>query len=602
MAANSPSSFLNPDGQKPPVAPVPYLIYPMAVTATSYSALTDWLGQLDEEKQAAMRDTPLADRTRRLAEFTSSTPVEVLKRLSELTKLPQLEHFKLIAQPTKYIPLRLIHEYQCLPVESDTLAPDEIALVAVWPPEPHWDQWIRAVSGRRPRWSLGPAELIANTITQSFGVGSGSLEDSDLAGIAEEKEEEEEDENAAIIKFVNEVVSKAVQDRATDIHFEPGKDVLVIRYRIDGNLVPVRVPDNLVRVQSAIIARIKIMARLNISERRRPQDGRIGFSSGADEIDIRVSTLPTLYGESVSLRLLSQKAQPLSIEELGFLPDDIERMIPALKRPHGIVLVTGPTGSGKSTTLTAFIRKVRTPELRIITVEDPVEYEVPGINQTQVHSEIGLTFATALRTVLRQDPDVIMVGEIRDRETADIAIRASLTGHLVLSTLHTNDAPGAITRLIDMGLEPFLIASSVEMVLAQRLVRRLCQVCKQPSDESVSFVSSCLMALKVPPAEIANAHLLQKPNGCEACRGLGFRGRLVMGEVLHVDDGVHDLVLKRASAHEIRHYALHHGMRSLQSCGWELAKRGLTSLSEVMDYAEMMEESTESAKPVETKA
>ncbi|HVU36883.1 MAG TPA: GspE/PulE family protein [Opitutales bacterium] len=562
----------------------------MAVSAPNYSALAEWLGQLDEEKQAALRDTPLADRTRRLAEFTSSNVVEVLKRLSELTKLPTVEHFKLIAQPAKHLPMRLIHEYQALPIESDQVAPDEIAIVTVWPPEPHWDQWVRAISGKRPRWWLGPAELISNTITQSFGVGSGSLDDSDLTGIAEEKEEEEEDENAAIIKFVNEVVAKAVQDRATDIHFEPGKDVLVIRYRIDGNLVPVRVPDNLVRVQSAIIARIKIMARLNISERRRPQDGRIGFSSGADEIDIRVSTLPTLYGESVSLRLLSQKAQPLSIEELGFLPDDIEKMVPALKRPHGIVLVTGPTGSGKSTTLTAFIRKVRTPELRIITVEDPVEYEVPGINQAQVHAEIGLTFATALRTVLRQDPDVIMVGEIRDRETADIAIRASLTGHLVLSTLHTNDAPGALTRLIDMGLEPFLIASSVEMILAQRLVRRLCQVCKQPSDDSVAFIGSCLVALKLPPAEIAHAHLLQKPNGCEACRGLGYRGRIVMGEVLHVDEGVHDLILKRASAHEIRDYAFAHGMRSLQNCGWELCKRGLTSLTEVMDYAEMMEE------------
>jgi len=563
----------------------------MSATATSQSALADWLAQLDDEKQAALRDTPLADRTRRLAEFTSSNPVEVLKRLCELTKLPHVEHFKLIAQPTKTVPLRLIHEYQVLPIENEGLAPDEIALVAVWPPEAHWEQWIRAVTGKRPRWLLGPAELIANTIMQSFGVGSGSLDDSDLTGIAEEKEEEEEDENAAIIKFVNEVVSRAVQDRATDIHFEPGKDILVIRYRIDGNLVPVRVPDNLVRVQSAIIARIKIMARLNISERRRPQDGRIGFSSGADEIDIRVSTLPTLYGESVSLRLLSQKSQPLSIEELGFLPDDIAKMAPALKRPHGIILVTGPTGSGKSTTLTAFIRQVRTPELRIITVEDPVEYEVPGINQTQVHSEIGLTFATALRTVLRQDPDVIMVGEIRDRETADIAIRASLTGHLVLSTLHTNDAPGALTRLIDMGLEPFLIASSVEMILAQRLVRRLCQICKQPSDDSISFVSSCLMALKMDPAEIANAHLLQKPNGCEACRGLGFRGRIAMAEVLHVDEGVHDLILKRASAHEIRVYSLKHGMRSLQDCGWELCKRGLTSLTEVMDYAEMMEES-----------
>jgi type II secretory ATPase GspE/PulE/Tfp pilus assembly ATPase PilB-like protein len=571
----------------------------MPVSAHQYSALAAWLSQLDEEKQASLRDTPLADRQRRMADLTATTPIEALKRLCELTKLPLTEQIKLIPSPTKTVPLRLVHEYQCLPIENENLAPDEVALVTVWPPEPYWDNWVRAVTGKRVIWSLGPAEQIANTITQNFGVGAGSLDDSDLSGIAEEKEEDEEDENAAIIRFVNEVVGKAVQDRATDIHFEPGKDVLVIRYRIDGNLVPVRVPDNLVRVQSAIIARIKIMARLNISERRRPQDGRIGFSSGGEgDIDIRVSTLPTLYGESVSLRLLQQSSQPLSIEELGFLPEDVAKMEPALKRPHGIILITGPTGSGKSTTLTAFIRKVRNPELRIITVEDPVEYEVPGINQTQVHSEIGLTFASALRTVLRQDPDVIMVGEIRDRETADIAIRASLTGHLVLSTVHTNDAPGAVTRLIDMGLEPFLIASSLEMVVAQRLVRRLCQVCKQPSDDSIAFVGGCLVALKIDPKEIAYSHLLCKPKGCEACRGLGYRGRIVLAEVLHINEGVHDLILKRASAQEIRHYAVAHGMRGLTECGWELSKRGLTALTEVMDYAEMME-AEEPPPPIE---
>ena len=561
----------------------------MPATASPLNALTDWIAQLDDEKQAALRDTPLADRQRRMSEFTATTPADVLKRLSELTKLPVVEQLTLIPNASKVIPLRLVHEYQCLPVENDKLAPDEIALATVWPPESHWNNWIRAVCGKRPVWILGPAELIANTITQSFGVGAGSLDDANLAGIAEEKDEEEEDENAAIIRFVNDVVSKAVQDRATDIHFEPGKESLVIRYRIDGNLVLVRVPDNLVRVQSAIIARIKIMARLNISERRRPQDGRIGFSSTGEDIDIRVSTLPTLYGESVSLRLLQQKAQPLSIEELGFLPEDVAKMTPALKRPHGIILITGPTGSGKSTTLTAFIRQIRNPELRIITVEDPVEYEVPGINQTQVHAEIGLTFANALRTVLRQDPDVIMVGEIRDRETADIAIRASLTGHLVLSTVHTNDAPGAVTRLVDMGLEPFLIASSLEMVVAQRLVRRLCQVCKAPSDDSIAFVGGCLVALKINPAEIAHAHQLFKPVGCESCRGLGYRGRICLAEVLHIDEGVHDLILKRSSAQEIRHYAISHGMRSLTDCGWELCKRGMTALTEVMDYAEMME-------------
>ena len=319
------------------------------------------------------------------------------------------------------------------------------------------------------------------------------LEDND----EEDKQDDLEDQNAAIIRFVNEVILKAIVDRATDIHFEPHKETLQIRYRIDGQLVPVRVPDNLRSFQDAIISRIKIMSGINISEKRRPQGGRITFSHGQSDLDIRVSTLPTLYGESVSLRLLNEKSQPLSMPELGLSSTDEKNVVSVLEKPHGIVLVTGPTGSGKSTSLTAFIRKIHKPERRIMTVEDPVEYEVAGINQTQVNSDIGFNFASALREILRQDPDVIMVGEIRDRETADIAIRASLTGHLVLSTLHTNDAPGAITRLIDMEIEPFLIASSVEMVIAQRLVRRLCMECRKPSGISESELQASLSLLGV---------------------------------------------------------------------------------------------------------
>ena len=304
------------------------------------------------------------------------------------------------------------------------------------------DDWIVAACGRRPHWFLGPARKVNETIAQVFGVGSGSLDADELEGFSETVEEkQEEDEDAALIRFVNEVITKAIADRATDIHFEPQKESLQIRYRIDGELVPVRVPDNLVQFQRAIISRLKIMARLNISERRRPQDGRISFTVGKEDIDIRISSLPIMYGESVSLRLLSNKSQPVTIEDLGFLPRDVSKINQILTRPHGIVLATGPTGSGKSTSLSAFLRQIRDPRRRIITIEDPVEYEIEHVNQVQVHHEIGLTFASTLRSVLRQDPDVIMVGEIRDRETAEIAIRASLTGHLVLSTLHTNGRP-----------------------------------------------------------------------------------------------------------------------------------------------------------------
>ena len=349
------------------------------------------------------------------------------------------------------------------------------------------------------------------------------MDDSDLDSEADEEAQDDlEDQNAAIIRFVNEVIQRAIVDRATDIHFEPHKDTLQIRYRIDGQLVPVRVPDNLRSFQDAIISRIKIMSGINISEKRRPQGGRITFSQGQSDLDIRVSTLPTLYGESISLRLLNEKSQPLSMQELGLLSMDERNIVSILEKPHGIVLVTGPTGSGKSTSLTAFIRRIHKPERRIMTVEDPVEYEVAGINQTQVNSEIGFTFASALREILRQDPDVIMVGEIRDRETADIAIRASLTGHLVLSTLHTNDAPGAITRLIDMEIEPFLIASSVEMVIAQRLVRRLCPTCAAPAELTESELKASLSLLEVNPSEVAHKDKVLQSVGMPEMSKLGI--------------------------------------------------------------------------------
>jgi type II secretory ATPase GspE/PulE/Tfp pilus assembly ATPase PilB-like protein len=329
------------------------------------------------------------------------------------------------------------------------------------------------------------------------------------------------------------------------------------------------------------------MAKLNISEKRRPQDGRISFGAGDSELDIRISTFPTMYGESVSLRLLNQKSKPLSMRELGLSDDEEKKVTQALSTPHGIILVTGPTGSGKSTSLTAFIRLINRPERRIITVEDPVEYEVPGVNQTQVHPEIGLTFAHSLRAVLRQDPDVIMVGEIRDRETADIAIRASLTGHLVMSTLHTNDAPGALTRLVDMDIEPFLIASSVEMIIAQRLVRRLCPDCAQPANYDVMQVASFLATMRIDPSEARHGHLAKSHLGCERCRKLGFRGRVGMFEILRVTEEIHEHIVKRDSARLIRQTAISQDMRSLMDSGWAHIKAGVTTFEEVMRFAEL---------------
>ncbi len=545
-----------------------------------------FLAHLEPDQRSTINEAPRQNRLPLLAQLIRKPESETLQQLASEARMELREDFDLPEDASELLPLRIMHEYQCLPLAQDGGEEGELSLVTVWPPSPEMDEWIYAVSGKEPRWFLGPANRISDTITQRYGVGAESLSESDIATEDSGRlEEAEEDENAALIRFVNEVIAKAIDDRATDIHFEPLKESLQIRYRIDGELVPIRVPDNLIRYQGAIISRLKIMAKLNISEKRRPQDGRIVYKAKGTELDIRISTMPTMYGESVSLRLLNQKNQPLSMEELGMLKGDQNRIKRVLDLPYGIMLVTGPTGSGKSTSLTAFIRQINSPGRRIITVEDPVEYEVEGVNQTQVHSEIGFTFASALRHILRQDPDVIMVGEIRDSETADIAIRAALTGHLVLSTLHTNDAPGALTRLIDMEIEPFLIASAVEMILAQRLVRRLCPKCALPGNYSEKYLHECLDALNLEPStERLKANILE-PVGCEACRGLGYRGRVGIFEILRVDDTIHEFIVEKRSARDIRQEALKFGMTTLQMSGWDQLALGRTSLNEIMRYS-----------------
>ncbi len=524
----------------------------------------------------------------RKAEFvlnrSSLSEIEIAKRIAEKAKVDFVEDFEIAENAEDVVPIKIINAYSCLPLTDGRIATS-------WFPTEENTKWIIVEARVFPKWVIVPTNKLYAKLSERFGVGADTLEGNIAEDFSDIDENDiEEDENAAIIKFVNEIIVRALADRATDIHIEPGKETLAIRFRIDGNLVPIKLPENLVKFKDAVVSRIKIMARLNISERRRPQDGRIAFTGKrGEELDIRVSSLPTLYGESVSLRLLNQKAQVLTIEDLGFLPDDVERIAAPLARPHGIILVTGPTGSGKSTSLTAFIRKVQSPEIRIITVEDPVEYEVEGVNQTQVQPEIGLTFSSVLRSVLRQDPDIIMVGEIRDRETADIAIRASLTGHLVLSTLHTNDAAGALTRLIDMEIEPFLIASSVEMILAQRLVRRLCS-CAKRANVSPEYLANCLDSLGVDNSQLQFANLVCEPNGCDKCRNLGYYGRIGIFEILTMCEELHSMIVARNTAQEIRNAARKRGMRTMQECGWELVKRSQTSLDEIMLYANLQEE------------
>ncbi len=546
-----------------------------------YEQLSSHLSPSDIDSLKALNK---AEKPTFVFEKTNLRHDELLDILVECSGLEPLAKFELAENPHKIIPTKLIIEYNILPIKSKNEG--EIVLITPWVPSDDEISWIKALSGKTPTYKLGRYQDVFDVISQSFGVGASSFDaDSSDEFSNLDDADIEEDENATIIKFVNEIVSRALKDRATDIHIEPQKQTLNIRYRIDGNLVPVKLPENLLKFKDAIISRIKIMARLNISEKRRPQDGRINFvSKTGNDIDIRISSLPTLYGESISMRLLTQKSQPITIKDLGFTPEDMARVKIPLSKPHGILLVTGPTGSGKSTTLTAFIRQLRTPQVRIITVEDPVEYEVEGVNQTQIQSEIGLTFSAVLRSVLRQDPDIIMVGEIRDRETADIAIRASLTGHLVLSTLHTNDAAGALTRLVDMDIEPFLIASSVEMILAQRLVRRLCS-CKKKANYSKEDLNSFAKALNLDSSFLENCENMSKPVGCNICKNLGYHSRLGIFEILLVNEDLHSLIINRKSAREIRNVARANGMRTLQESGFELVKHELTGMDEIMAYA-----------------
>jgi type II secretion system protein E len=440
------------------------------------------------------------------------------------------------------------------------------------------------------RFALATKPEIEKALKKYYGVGAETLDEMaeddqplELL-VSEDKEITESDQEASVIKFVNQVIWEAYKDRATDIHFEPAEDELRIRYRIDGILHQTPMPPQLKRFQAALISRIKVMSGMNISEKRLPQDGRINVRIKGEEIDIRVSTVPTVYGESVSLRLLTRGKIFLSLDKLGFSALEEKAIREIIVKPHGIFLVTGPTGSGKSTSLYAFLSTINSVHKRIITIEEPVEYELKGINQIAVRPEIGLTFAMGLRHILRQDPNVIMVGEIRDLETAEIAIRAALTGHLVFSTLHTNDAPSAFTRLIDMGIEPFLVASSVEAVMAQRLVRTICAHCKQEQKVERNY----LRRIGFPADEIETAKFYHG-KGCEECRHLGYQGRMGIYELLILNEALRPLILNRAAASTIAQKAIEHGMRTLRTDGWNKVREGSTTIEEVLRVTQIEE-------------
>jgi len=445
---------------------------------------------------------------------------------------------------------------------------------------------LKLAYGTKIEACKGREEDIVEAIEKIYGMGSQSIETiieeagKDIYDISPSGEEDADHlrdlaAEAPIIRLVNRLILNAVEVRASDIHFEPFEQEFKVRYRIDGVLHDVESPPN--RLQAAIISRVKIMAKLDIAERRLPQDGRIKLKIGDKEIDFRVSTLPTLFGESLVMRILDRDTLVFDLEKLGFPKEFLSQYDELVSQPYGMILVTGPTGSGKTSTLYTTLEKINSPENKIITLEEPVEYQLNGVNQIQVNPKIGMTFANGLRSIVRQDPDIILVGEIRDKETARIAIQSALTGHLLFSTLHTNDAAGAITRLLDMGVENFLLSSTLLGVLAQRLVRVICPNCKE-----IHFPEEKLLKSMGLSAEEAVGIDFFLGKGCEECRYTGFKGRTAIFEYLPVDDSIRQAIIKKSSTEKIKDIAIRKGMNTLRQDGWRKVLKGETTISEVL--------------------
>ncbi len=446
---------------------------------------------------------------------------------------------------------------------------------------------LRLATGLDVHPVLAPSTEIERFIKKYLGVGADTLQsmgitDDDPSDVKVLEDAQEDDmdltraaQDASIIKFVNQILAEALDVRATDVHIEPFENQLRVRYRIDGVLQEANLPPEVRKLQAAMVSRLKILSHLDIAEKRVPQDGRIRLRVAGREIDLRVSVIPMIHGEAVVLRILDRGDALLGLEHLGMSDRDNRVWSKVLDLPHGIILVTGPTGSGKTTTLYAGLGKINQTDLKIITIEDPVEYQMAGVNQIQVNLKAGLTFAAGLRAILRHDPDVVLIGEIRDKETAEIAVQASLTGHLVFSTLHTNDAPGATTRLIDMGVEPYLVASSLEMVAAQRLVRLICKNCKEEISRDEMDKLRKEFGDEVPK-------MVCRGKGCRNCQGSGYRGRQGVFEMMPISDEIRALILERASSRVIRKVALAQGMSSLRGDGWRLIGEGRTTPEEVL--------------------
>jgi len=521
---------------------------------------------LDEQKRSK----------RRLGEILISKGIldedAIADVLSNQLRLERVRLRNTIISPdvVRIIPESVARRYNIVPV---SLHGDTLKVAFSDPLDVRAQDELSFLTGYRIEPVVATPSEISQTIENLYSIKEEArrLVESIAANRREAAPEAEVEENAPVVKLVSYIISRAVEEGASDIHFEPQGDGLLIRYRVDGLLRYVE--QFSLDMALPVVSRLKIMAGMDIAEKRLPQDGRVVLKVGDKDVDIRISTLPTVYGEKVVLRLLDRTSILIGLEKLGLLEDDMKKILQMISHPYGMLLVTGPTGSGKTTTLYSILNRLAKEEYNVVTVEDPVEYQLKGINQVQVNEKAGLLFSTALRSILRQDPDIIMVGEIRDYETAELAVRAALTGHFVLSTLHTNDAPGALTRLVDMGVEPFLIASSVVGVVAQRLVRKICEQCKEsylPAPEVITENS------------LPEGTLFYRGKGCEYCRFSGYRGRTAIFEVMKMSERISTLVMKKASSGEIRQVAIREGMKTLFEDGKEKVISGITTLEEVL--------------------
>ena len=511
---------------------------------------------------------------------------EVLDVLSQFYEFPYILSFSekdIDPELVKILPISFARKYRLIPYQKKE---NSVVIVFAPPLDLYALDEIKSLFGCEIEPVIALDHVVVNSINRVYERDKEMAEgiEDDTEGITEydihePKDLLDADDEAPIIRFVNSLLFQAVKEKASDIHLECFEKEVSVRFRKDGILHEITsVPKKL---QASVISRVKIMAELDIAEKRKPQDGRIRVKVAGRDVDVRISTVPTTWGESVVMRLLDRSSVLLSLEDLGLKGEKLDVVETLIRRPHGIILVTGPTGSGKTTSLYAALERINSPDKKIITVEDPVEYQIQGINQIQVNSKVNLSFANGLRSILRQDPDVILVGEIRDRETADIAIHASLTGHLVFSTLHTNDSASAITRLIDMEIEPFLVASSLMAVIAQRLLRFLCSSCKEryePSDDELNKIG-------INREELIDG-VLYRAKGCDKCFDMGYSGRSAIFEMLIIDDEIRNLTLNNVDSGQIKRKAIEHGMTTLRTDGAKHILRGLTSIDEVMRVTE----------------